>query len=60
MAYLIWCVVWGFVGYFVANEVKKSKPGLNVNPILYGVGSFSIGILWCMIFLAYKYFSYKE
>ena len=38
MAYLIWCVVWGFVGYFVANEVKKSKPSLNVNPVLYGMG----------------------
>ena len=60
MEYLVWCVIWGIVGYLVANTVKKNEPELDINPVLYGVGSFAFGILWCMLFLGFKYYSYKK
>jgi hypothetical protein len=60
MEYLLFCAIWGIVGYVIANEVKKREQELDISPILYGIGSFTFGILWCMIFLAIKYYGFKK
>lgn len=60
MVHLIYCVIWGVIGYIIANEVAKANKQLNINPMLYGIGSFSFGILWCMLFLAYKVYEHKK
>lgn len=60
IGYLIGLLIWGLAGYFTAKKVKEINKGLDVNPILYGVGSFCIGYLWCMIFLAYRVYKFKK
>ena len=60
MEYMIACAVWGAIAYFLTKEVKAHNKGLDVNPVYYGIGSFVFGILWCMLFLAYKVHKFKK
>ena len=37
--YLVWCVIWGAIAYLIANERKEKYSGLDVEPILYFLGT---------------------
>ena len=47
-------VLWAGLSYFVANKAVEKNPGINVNPVLYAVGSLAFGALWVMAFLGCK------
>lgn len=42
------------LSYFVAHKAVEKNPGINVNPVLYAVGSLAFGALWVMAFLGCK------
>ena len=47
-------ILWAGLSYFVAHKAVEKNPGINVNPILYAVGSLAFGALWVMVFLGCK------
>lgn len=60
MSILVWSAIWAVVAYVVVNNYQNKYPDLNVSPGLYAVGSFFIGILWTMLFFAYKLHEHKK
>ena len=54
IGYIIGLIFWGGLSYFAAHKAVEKNPGINVNPILYGVGALAIGGLWVLAFLGGK------
>lgn len=63
MEFLLQLIVHGlfaYAAYIIANKVKTSKPDINVEPVLYAIGSVIFGFLWVMAFLAIKIALYND
>ena len=60
MEYLLWLVCFTILAYVIADKVSNKFPSLDIDARNYAIGSFVIGIPWCMIFLAYKVFAHQK
>lgn len=51
---MLMVIVWAVACYFIAKEVAKNNPGVPINPVAYGIGSFFFGFLGTMGYLVCK------
>ena len=57
MIELLICVLWAFISYHYAKEVKNQHPNIDIEPTNYIIGGFLFGllsVLWC----GWKHFKY--
>lgn len=60
MKILISSVIWSIGAYFISKKIKNQYKDLEINPMLYGVGTLFFGFLLTMSFLGGKVSKYTN
>lgn len=52
--------LFAYAAYRISDKARIKNPDINIEPVLYAIGSVVFGFLWVMLFLAIKVSIYNR